>query len=185
MTGDSGVPNTREAAVFPRNQPSRCYRDSDSGGGVGFGYPQGSRGHLRWSARGGAKGAPGLLVGRILPGALREAQKVKRRFFFLLAVLAWLLASAPVGAVPLTLPDSSQTTTVSAEVVEQSEILVPAIINFDVTDISQSTASTAVTVQITNIVLSSSNKHITLSVQGGHRVFLPPGPRLQPGAPRT
>lgn len=69
---------------------------------------------------------------------------------FGIAQVAW--------AAQVTLPDTSQTTTFTANVSEQAVVSVPASISFNVTDVASPTQATAdATVSATTIVLSDGN----------------------------
>ncbi|MBW3623184.1 MAG: hypothetical protein KY468_07205, partial [Armatimonadetes bacterium] len=74
----------------------------------------------------------------------------------------------------VTLPDSSQTTTLTASVSEQADISVPSGISFNVLNVANSTAAAAASVTINNIVLSSATKQLKLSVKADAASFTPP-----------
>ncbi|MGH9238258.1 MAG: hypothetical protein ACRD3G_09490, partial [Vicinamibacterales bacterium] len=74
--------------------------------------------------------------------------------------------SSPAGAqTTVTLPDTSQTTTMSANVSEQARITVPATVTFNVSNIGISTAAAAPTVTADQIVTSSASKQLKISLQ--------------------
>jgi hypothetical protein len=81
------------------------------------------------------------------------------------AVAAALTASAQTT---VTLPNTSQTSTLTANVSEQARV------TFNVTDIASSTAATAASVSIDNIVLATATKQLKVSLQGGAASFTPP-----------
>jgi hypothetical protein len=87
------------------------------------------------------------------------------------AVAAALTASAQTT---VTLPNTSQTSTLTANVSEQARVTVPAGVTFNVTDIASSTAATAASVSIDNIVLATATKQLKVSLQGGAASFTPP-----------
>jgi hypothetical protein len=72
------------------------------------------------------------------------------------------------------LPDTSQTTTLTANVSEQARVTVPAGVTFNVSDVSASTASSAASVSISNVALASATKQLKLSLQANAASFTPP-----------
>jgi len=72
------------------------------------------------------------------------------------------------------LPDTSQTTVLTANVSEQATVTVPAGITFNVTNITVPTAASAASVTVSNIVLGTATKQLRLSVQGSAASFTPP-----------
>lgn len=78
------------------------------------------------------------------------------------------------SAAVVTLPDTSQTTTLTASVSEQASVSVPSGVTFNVTDISSSTAASAATVSISSIVLATATKQVRLSVKANAASFTPP-----------
>lgn len=86
-------------------------------------------------------------------------------------VFAAAIASAQTTVV---LPDTSQTTTLTANVSEQARVTVPAGVTFNVTDIASSTAASAASVTADNIVLATATKQLKISVQAGAAAFTPP-----------
>jgi hypothetical protein len=94
----------------------------------------------------------------------------------LLSALALTLALVGTASAQtaVTLPDSSQTTTLTATVPEQARINVPSGITFNVTNIGTSTAASAATVTIDNIVLATGTKQVKLSIKAGAASFTPP-----------
>lgn len=72
------------------------------------------------------------------------------------------------------LPDTSQTTTFTANVSEQARVVVPATITFNVTDITVNKAASAASITIDNIVLATATKQLKLSIQAGAASFTPP-----------
>jgi hypothetical protein len=86
-----------------------------------------------------------------------------------------LLSVVPAGAqTPVELPNSGQTTTLTASVSEQATITVPAGVTFNVTNVGGSTAASAVSVSVQNIVLASSTKQLKVSLMGAAASFTPP-----------
>jgi hypothetical protein len=97
----------------------------------------------------------------------------KQRIIVALAGLALLYAAAAPAAV-VTLPDNSQTTTLTAEVSEQAAVTVPVGVSFNVVDIASSTAAGAASVDVDNIVLASATKQLKVSLQANAASFSPP-----------
>jgi len=88
---------------------------------------------------------------------------------------AMLLVSVPAFAQQsVTLTDTSQTTTLTATVSEQARVTEPAGVTFNVTNLSSSTAATAASVTVQNIVLATATKQLRVSVQGNAASFTPP-----------
>jgi hypothetical protein len=90
--------------------------------------------------------------------------------------LGGLLASAGIAHAQVTviLPDTSQTTSLTANVSEQARVVVPATVTFLVTNVSVSTAAPAASVTIDNIVLATATKQLKVSLQAGASSFTPP-----------
>jgi hypothetical protein len=76
--------------------------------------------------------------------------------------------------VTVTLPDTSQTTTLTATVSEQARVLVPASVTFAVNNVSTSTAASAASVTVDHIVLNTATKQLKVSVQASASAFTPP-----------
>lgn len=73
----------------------------------------------------------------------------------------------------VTLPDTSQSTTLTADVSEQATVTVPTGVTFNVVDINSSTAADAASVTVTGIVLDSATKQLKISVQAAAASFTP------------
>lgn len=74
----------------------------------------------------------------------------------------------------VTLPDTSQTTTLTATVSEQARVIVPANVTFNVTDVGSSTAASGASVTIDRIVLATATKQLKVSIQAAAASFTPP-----------
>ena len=86
-----------------------------------------------------------------------------------------LLGAGAAGAqTPVTLPDTSQTTTFNANVSEQATVTVPATVTFTVSDVTQTTDSAAQAVTVTSIVLETATKQLKISIQANAASFTPP-----------
>lgn len=93
----------------------------------------------------------------------------------LVPVTLVLIGSTAASAqTTVALPDTSQTTLLTATVSEQARIVVPASVSFSVNNIANSTASGAATVTLDRIVLSSATKQLRVSVQAAAASFTPP-----------
>ena len=88
------------------------------------------------------------------------------------AALLALSAGAASAQTTVTLPDSSQSTTMTANVSEQCRITVPSTVTFNVTNIGAATSATA-SVTIDRIVLATATKQLKLSIQAGAANFTP------------
>jgi hypothetical protein len=86
-----------------------------------------------------------------------------------------LLVSVPAFAQQsVTLTDTSQTTTLTANVSEQARVTVPAGVTFNVTNVSSSTAATAASITVQSIVLATATKQMRVSLQANAASFTPP-----------
>jgi hypothetical protein len=91
------------------------------------------------------------------------------------AVGALLALGSPAYAQQaVTLTDTSQTTTLTANVSEQARVTVPAGVTFNVTNVTAATAATAASVTVDSIVLSTATKQLQVSLQGNAASFTPP-----------
>jgi len=97
---------------------------------------------------------------------------MKKLTMFLLVAILVLGASVIAGAVVVTLPDESQTTTFTATVAEQADVTVPATVTFTVNDVTTTTAGTGA-VSATSIVLADT-KTLKIYLQGDAASFTPP-----------
>lgn len=89
--------------------------------------------------------------------------------FLLVASTAALRAQTTVS-----LPDTSQTTTLTASVSEQARVTVPAGISFNVSDVTASTAASAASVTVSNIVLATDTQQLKISIEAGAGSFTAP-----------
>ena len=85
-----------------------------------------------------------------------------------------LAASSAYAQVNVTLPNSSQTTTLTATVAEQADVIVPAGVTFNVNDINTATAASGVSISASGIVLSSATKTLKISLQANAATFTQP-----------
>jgi hypothetical protein len=98
-----------------------------------------------------------------------------------LRTLAFVLTSSTLvgvstaqAQVTVLLPDTSQTTTLTATVSPQARVTVPAGITFNVTDTAVATAASAASITITNVVTPSASNQLRLSLQADAASFTPP-----------
>jgi hypothetical protein len=90
------------------------------------------------------------------------------------ALLTLGAASMASAQVLVQLPDSSQTTTLTATVSDQATVTTPANVTFTVTDVASSTSGTAAAVAVTNIVLPTAADQLKVSVKASAANFTPP-----------
>jgi hypothetical protein len=107
---------------------------------------------------------------------MKKSAKIITRIGWSVALtLVFGSLSLPVFAqVAVTLPDTSQTTTLNAVVAEQAKVQVPAAVSFTVNDISAITYSANQSVTITNIALATATKQLQISLQANAANFTPP-----------
>lgn len=100
--------------------------------------------------------------------------RARKRIPYLLAIsLLGVIARAASAQTTVTLPNTSQTTTLTATVSEQARVNLPTAVAFAVANTSAATASSAQTVTIDQIVLTAGNK-LKLSVKANATAFTPP-----------
>jgi hypothetical protein len=90
------------------------------------------------------------------------------------ATLFLALGSVAHAQQSVTLADTSQTTTLTANVSEQARVTVPAGVSFTIGDVASSTAASAASVTVQSIVLSTSTKQLKVSLQANAASFTPP-----------
>jgi hypothetical protein len=95
------------------------------------------------------------------------------RVGFFVAAAAAIGARASAQTI-ITLPDTTQTTTLTATVADQARVTVPAGVAFTVNDIATSTTSGAASVTVSNIVVATALKQLRLSLQAEAAAFTPP-----------
>lgn len=103
----------------------------------------------------------------------RAASKV----VYSLATALFAVALAPTSAYAQTavlLPDTSQTTLMTATVSEQARIVVPAAVSFAVTNVGNSTNASAASVAVDRIVLATATKQLKISIQAAASSFTAP-----------
>lgn len=83
-------------------------------------------------------------------------------------------AAAANAQTTVTLPDTSQTTTLTATVTDQARVTVPAGVTFNVSDVSTTTDSANASVTVSNIVLATAAKQLRVSLQAAAASFTPP-----------
>lgn len=99
-----------------------------------------------------------------------------KNLFFGAAVTFVVLAAGSVAYAqqPVPLPDTGQTTLLTANVSEQARVTVPAGVTFNVTDVASNTAATPVSVTVQGIVLATATKQLKVSLQANAGSFTPP-----------
>lgn len=90
-------------------------------------------------------------------------------------ILAFAVTTAALASAQttITMPDSSQTTTLTANVSEQAQVTVPTGVTFNVTDVNADTAATGASVTVDSIVLATATKQLKISLQAGAASFTP------------
>ena len=91
-----------------------------------------------------------------------------------ITALALGLGSAAHAQTAVTLPDTSQSTTLTANVSEQARVTVPAGVTFNVTNVAANTAATGASVTVQSIVLATATKQLRVSLQANAASFTPP-----------
>jgi hypothetical protein len=92
----------------------------------------------------------------------------------LVAAVSLLAGVSAYAQTTVALPDSSQTTSVTALVSEQAQVTVPASVTFNVSNVSASTAASAASVTVSNIVLGTATKQLKVSMKANAAAFTPP-----------
>jgi len=72
------------------------------------------------------------------------------------------------------LPNTTQTTTLTANVSDQARVTVPAGVTFSVTNIGASSASSGQSIAVDNIVLPAATNQLKISLQANAASFTPP-----------
>jgi len=90
------------------------------------------------------------------------------------SALMLTFTSAAFAQQAVTLQDTSQTTTLTANVSEQARVTVPAGVAFTVNNVAASTAAGAASVTIDSIVLATATKQLQVSLQANAASFTPP-----------
>ncbi len=98
----------------------------------------------------------------------------ERKIFAALGTLVLAGAGAAFAQTTVSLPDTSQTTTLTSSVAEQARVTVPAGVTFNVSNVGSSTAASAASVTVSNIVLATATKQLKVSIQANAANFTPP-----------
>jgi len=83
-------------------------------------------------------------------------------------------ASSAYAQTAVLLPDTSQTTLMTATVSEQARITVPAAVSFAVTNVGNGTNASAANVAVDRIVLATATKQLKISIQAAGSSFTAP-----------
>jgi len=100
-----------------------------------------------------------------------------RKYLRTAAVLAASAVFTPAVAraqTTVALPNSTQTTTLTANVSDQARVTVPAGVTFAVTNVSANTAASDASVTIDAIVLAAATNQLKISLQANAASFTPP-----------
>jgi len=99
-----------------------------------------------------------------------------------LSVAALALATmAGAADVEVTLPDTGQSSTLTATVTEQATVNVPAAISFAVSDVSLSTDASATAITVSGIVLDTVTKQLKISIKAATGSFTGSGTTYSAG----
>lgn len=99
---------------------------------------------------------------------------MNRKSSVFIVAAALLGATGAAHAQTVSLPDSSKTTTLTANVNEQALVTVPVGVTFNVTNVAAATAAAGAEVKAENIVLASATKQLKISIQANAAAFTPP-----------
>jgi hypothetical protein len=93
---------------------------------------------------------------------------------FIVAAALLAVTGASHAQTTVSLPDTSQTTTLTANVNEQARVTVPTGVTFNVTNVGANTVAAGATVTAENIVLATATKQLKISIQANAAAFTPP-----------
>lgn len=102
------------------------------------------------------------------------AVRRKARASVLVCVTGLLGSGTAAAQSAALLPDTTQTTTLTAAVAEQARVTVPAGITFAVTNVNVATTQGSVAISVQNIVLATATKQLRISLVGNATSFTPP-----------
>jgi hypothetical protein len=104
-----------------------------------------------------------------------KESNVRKAFVRTSMIVALTAITAGLASAQATvfLPDTTQSTLLTANVSEQAQVTVPAGVTFNVTNISQATAAAPASVTVNNIVLATASKTLKISVYGAAATFTP------------
>jgi hypothetical protein len=110
------------------------------------------------------------------PGATMNKTDMRTAIIRAVPATALLLfASVRAGAqTSVTLPDTSQTTTLTASVSEQATVTLPAGVTFNVTNVAAGTTASNASITVQNIVLATATKQLKISLMANAASFTPP-----------
>lgn len=98
----------------------------------------------------------------------------EKRILFVAAMSLAAATGTAHAQTTVSLPDTTQTTTLTANVNEQAQVTVPAGVTFNVTNVGSSTPASSATVTVNNIVLATATKQLKISLQASAASFTPP-----------
>lgn len=103
-------------------------------------------------------------------------QKVRSSLFGPVLAVVGLATLAPAVSAQTTisLPDTTQTTVLTAAVSEQAKVSFPSGVTFNVSDITSATNASAASVTVSNIVLATATKQLKVSLQADAASFTAP-----------
>jgi hypothetical protein len=96
-----------------------------------------------------------------------------RHTFVRTTLFAATVFTAGIASAQSVLPDTSESTLLTATVSEQARVEVPVGVTFIVDDVAISTAASAASVTVDNIVLTTASKQLVISLQANAASFSP------------
>jgi hypothetical protein len=99
---------------------------------------------------------------------------VRIRHVFAAGAVCLSLSGVAAAQTAVALPDTAQTTTMTAAVVEQARVTLPAGVTFDVTNINSGTSQLSSPIVVQNIVLTTATKQLRISLVANAATFTPP-----------
>ena len=97
----------------------------------------------------------------------------------LFVIVLLTIAAGASAQTTVILPDTSQTTGITVNILEQATVTIPSSALFAVSDITTQTASMPLTVAVDTLMRNTTTIGVRLSVKANTALFTPP----QPGAP--
>jgi len=92
----------------------------------------------------------------------------------LIGTLSLMFAAAAQAQTSIALPNTAQTTTLTATVSEQARVTVPSGVAFSVSNVSAGTDASAASVAVDSIVLATATKQLRISLQANAASFTAP-----------
>lgn len=106
--------------------------------------------------------------------SVRAAQVCRFREGLATVAILFSVAGGTAAQTTVGLPDTAQSTTLTAAVAEQVRVTIPAGVSFNVTNVRSSTSEGNVAISVQNIVLSTATKQLRISLTANATSFTPP-----------